>query len=75
VQRFAPLTGKRIGLITNQTGWIVAAEARLICLCMRRSELVALFSPEHGIRGAMTSAFRSSTDEATRPAGLQPLWG
>lgn len=46
------LRGKRIGLITNQTG--VSRDLRTtIDLLAERSDcrLVALFSPEHGIRG------------------------
>jgi uncharacterized protein YbbC (DUF1343 family) len=47
------LRGKRVGLITNQTG-VDRSRTSTIDLLARAPEvqLVALFSPEHGIRGA-----------------------
>ena len=50
--RFAPLRGKRVGLITNPTG--VDGQLRsTIDLLYEAPEvqLVALFGPEHGVRG------------------------
>jgi uncharacterized protein YbbC (DUF1343 family) len=50
-QKFQPLQGKRIGLITNQTG-IDRAGRRNIDLMMQAGvKVAALFSPEHGIAG------------------------
>ena len=49
---FAPLKGKQVGLITNQTG--VDSRGRSTADVLARApgvKLVALFSPEHGIRG------------------------
>jgi uncharacterized protein YbbC (DUF1343 family) len=51
-QKFAGLTGKRVGLITNPTG----VDARLrstidILFEAPGVRLVALFGPEHGVRG------------------------
>jgi uncharacterized protein YbbC (DUF1343 family) len=65
-QDFAPLAGKRIGLITNQTGLSADGTTTIDLLyhskvCM----LVALFSPEHGIRGIMDDIVSPSIDEAT----------
>ncbi len=50
-QKFAPLQGKRVGLITNQTG--IDRQGRRNIERMRADgvNLVALFSPEHGIEG------------------------
>ncbi len=65
-QNFAPLAGKRVGLVTNHTG--LAADGTSTIDLLYRSgvcKLVALFSPEHGIRGAADSKITSSTDEAT----------
>jgi uncharacterized protein YbbC (DUF1343 family) len=65
-QNFAPLAGKRIGLITNQTG--LAADGTPTIDLIHESEvckLAALFSPEHGIRGNLDSRINSSTDEST----------
>lgn len=65
-QKFAPLAGKRIGLITNHTG--IARDGRTnIDLFAHAPDLrlVALFSPEHGLGGAADEVVRSSQDAAT----------
>jgi uncharacterized protein YbbC (DUF1343 family) len=65
-QKFAPLAGKRIGLITNQTG--VGRNRRSTIDLLAHApglKLVALFSPEHGIRGAADERVPSATDAAT----------
>lgn len=57
-QYFKILEGKRIGLVTNQTG--VDAHLRSTVDLIKEGagpyQLVALFSPEHGIRGAAHAA-------------------
>lgn len=65
-QGFAPLAGKRVGLVTNQTGLAVDG-ATTIDLLFKSGvcRLVALFSPEHGIRGTADQGVSSSVDEAT----------
>jgi uncharacterized protein YbbC (DUF1343 family) len=65
-QNFAPLAGKRVGLITNQTG-IDRNRRSTIDLFAHAPgvKLVALFSPEHGIRGTLDARVSSTTDEAT----------
>src|SRR4051812_3825840 len=51
---FAPLRGLRIGLITNHTGIDRERHATIDLLRNARGvALKALFSPEHGIRGAL----------------------
>src|SRR5271167_4931109 len=69
-ENFAPLRGKRIGLITNQTG--VDSQGRRTIDVLAHADgvkLVALFSPEHGIAGKLDAAkVGNATDEAT---GLQ----
>jgi len=68
-QDFAPLRGKRVGLITNHTG--LAADGISTVDLLRQTKacrLVALFSPEHGIRGVMDTKVSSTVDEST---GLQ----
>ena len=65
-ENFAPLAGKRIGLITNQTG--MARDGHTdIELLARAPEvhLAALFSPEHGPAGTADEIVRSSQDAAT----------
>src|ERR1700722_1123131 len=65
-QRFAPLAGKRVGLITNQTGIDRRGRSTIDLLAHAPGvKLVALFSPEHGIRGTVDERVSSSTDEAT----------
>jgi uncharacterized protein YbbC (DUF1343 family) len=65
-QNFAPLAGKRVGLVTNHTGLAVDG-ASTIDLLFKSGvcKLVALFSPEHGIRGMMDEKVTSAVDEAT----------
>lgn len=51
-QNFAPLAGKRVGLITNPTG--VDSRLRSTIDILHEAEnvnLVALYAPEHGVRG------------------------
>ncbi len=65
-QNFAPLRGKRIGLITNQTG--VDSQGRRTIDILTHApgvRLVALFSPEHGISGSADAAIANATDTAT----------
>ena len=65
-QKFAPLAGKRVGLITNQTGIDRRGQSTIDLLAHAPGvKLVALFSPEHGIRGALDARVSSSKDEAT----------
>jgi uncharacterized protein YbbC (DUF1343 family)/CubicO group peptidase (beta-lactamase class C family) len=63
---FAPLRGLRIGLVTNHTG-LDRQRRPAIDLLQKAPEvqLVALFGPEHGIRGAVDEKFGDSRDAAT----------
>jgi uncharacterized protein YbbC (DUF1343 family) len=66
VQKFAPLAGKRVGLITNQTGIDRNRRSTIDLLAHAPGvKLVALFSPEHGIRGIFDERVSSTTDETT----------
>jgi uncharacterized protein YbbC (DUF1343 family) len=63
---FEGLKGKRVGLVTNHTG--VAADGRStidVIAGAEGVELVALFSPEHGIRGAVDREVADDRDERT----------
>ncbi len=65
-QNFAPLRGKRIGLITNHTGHDRERNATIDLLSRAPGvTLAVLFSPEHGIRGAVDEKVADSTDEKT----------
>jgi len=67
-EKFAPLRGKRVGLITNHTG-LDSYGHRTIDLIARADgvNLVAIFSPEHGIAGV---ADESVANQADAPTGL-----
>ncbi len=63
---FAPLRGKRVGLVTNHTGLTRDGATTIDVLFGAKDvKLVALFSPEHGIRGTVDDKVASSTDEKT----------
>jgi len=65
-QNFSPLTGLRVGLLTNHTG-LDAEGHRTIDLLYKASgvKLVSLFVPEHGLSGKMEGRFQSSLDPTT----------
>ncbi len=50
-QKFAPLQGKRVGLITNQTGLDRSGRRNVDVLRAAGVNLIALYAPEHGITG------------------------
>jgi uncharacterized protein YbbC (DUF1343 family) len=63
-----PLAGRRVGLITNHTGVDRTGTSTIDLLVEAQAiELVALFSPEHGIRGVAADGERidSETDLRT----------
>jgi uncharacterized protein YbbC (DUF1343 family) len=63
---FKPLAGLRLGLITNHTGR--DREGRQTIDVLHKApnvKLVALFSPEHGLRGTADEKVSDSKDEAT----------
>ena len=60
---FQPLAGRKIGLITNHTG--VDRDGRSIIELLVKApdvKLVALFSPEHGLKGALDEKVGDTTD-------------
>ena len=63
---FERLAGARVGLVTNQTGQARdGATAMDLLHAAPGVELVALFSPEHGIRGVLDGPVSSSRDTRT----------
>jgi len=65
-QKFAPLRGKHVGLITNHTG--LDSQERSTASLLARApgvQLVALFSPEHGLAGRNDEKISSSKDPST----------
>lgn len=65
-QKFAPLRGKHVGLITNHTGVDFQGRTNIELLARASGvQLVALFSPEHGIAGHADEQVASSKDPST----------
>ena len=63
---FAPLRGKRVGLVTNHTGRASDGATTIDLLHGAKDvKLVALFSPEHGIRGILDAKVPTEVDEKT----------
>jgi uncharacterized protein YbbC (DUF1343 family)/CubicO group peptidase (beta-lactamase class C family) len=63
---FKQLEGRRIGLITNHTGRDSKGRSTIDVLASAKNlKLVALFSPEHGLRGMEDTRVGDSRDEKT----------
>ncbi|HEY3698501.1 MAG TPA: exo-beta-N-acetylmuramidase NamZ domain-containing protein [Spongiibacteraceae bacterium] len=65
-EQFAPFAGKRIGLITNQSG--LDGRGRHAIQLLQQTpgvKLAALFSPEHGLSGNVDEKVASSIDTKT----------
>jgi uncharacterized protein YbbC (DUF1343 family)/CubicO group peptidase (beta-lactamase class C family) len=76
-ENFAPLEGKRVGLITNHTG-LTSDGRRSIDVLYRAPgvRLVALFSPEHGLAGSVAEgAPVDSTRDAATGLPVYSLFG
>lgn len=75
-QHFSALKGKRVGLITNQTGRSKAGEFGPDLFLRERSvKLVALFAPEHGFMGTRLAGVESSTTETYHGVKVYSLYG
>jgi len=65
-EKFAPLRGKHVGLITNHTGLDYQERTTINVLAHAPGvQVVALFSPEHGIAGHSDEKLASSKDAST----------
>jgi len=65
---FAPLKGKKVGLLTNPTGVDNKLKSTVDILAEAPDvDLVALYAPEHGVRGDVHAGdtVKNSTDSAT----------
>ncbi len=63
---FARLTGAKVALLTNHTGVARDGTSTIDLLhAAKNLQLVALFSPEHGIRGTLDDKVPSSKDART----------
>jgi len=65
-QHFAPLDGKQIALVTNQTGLDAGGNRTVDLLAAAKNvHLVALFSPEHGLYGVVDERVKDAVDPKT----------
>jgi uncharacterized protein YbbC (DUF1343 family) len=65
-EKYVPLRGKHVGLITNHTGVDYQGRTTIEVLAHAPGvQLVALFSPEHGIAGHADEKVASSKDSST----------
>ena len=65
-EKFAPLRSKHVGLITNHTGLDYQERTTINVLAHAPGvQVVALFSPEHGIAGHSDEKLASSKDAST----------
>jgi uncharacterized protein YbbC (DUF1343 family)/CubicO group peptidase (beta-lactamase class C family) len=62
---FSPLAGKRIGLITNQTGLDREGKRNIDVMLAGGVKLVKIFSPEHGISGQFDQPIVANSRDAS----------
>ena len=72
---FQPLKGKRVGLITNQTGVDRTGRSNIDMMHAAGVNLVALFSPEHGFAGAEDKPDVSDTTDPATGIKVYSLYG
>ncbi len=70
-EKFATLKGKRVGLITNQSGFDLSGRRTIDAMRAGGVQLTALFSPEHGIAGKED---RLDVADAKDPGTGLPVW-
>ncbi len=65
-QRFSPLAGRRVGIITNHTGIDREGRRNIDRMVAGGVQVTALFSPEHGLQGSEDREnIGNSVDQAT----------
>ena len=73
---FAALSGRRIGLITNHTGRDVDGRSTVTLLHKAQQvDLVCLFSPEHGIQGALDQSNIADSQDPETGVPIYSLYG
>jgi uncharacterized protein YbbC (DUF1343 family)/CubicO group peptidase (beta-lactamase class C family) len=74
--KFQLLAGKRVGLITNQTGRDSSGVSTIDRLHSAKNfKLVSLFSPEHGIRGTLEQSNIADTVDEKTGLPIYSLYG
>jgi uncharacterized protein YbbC (DUF1343 family)/CubicO group peptidase (beta-lactamase class C family) len=71
---FLPLRGKRVGLITNHTGITVDGKRNIDVMKAAGVNLVAIFSPEHGISGTEDHENVESSKDAASGVPVHSLY-
>ena len=74
-QKFAPLAGKRVGLITNQTGLDRAGRRNVNLMRQAGITVTVLFSPEHGIAGREDRPGIQDTNDPATDIPVFSLYG
>ena len=75
-ERFARLKGRKIGLVTNQTGLDRTGRSTIDLFHQAEGlKLVALFSPEHGIRGKLDQPNIGDTKDDKTGLPVYSLYG
>jgi uncharacterized protein YbbC (DUF1343 family)/CubicO group peptidase (beta-lactamase class C family) len=74
-ENFRPLQGKRIGLLTNPTGIDRTGRRNIDAMRAAGVNIVALFSPEHGIAGAEDQPNVSDATDASTGIPVFSLYG
>jgi len=74
-QRFAPLAGRRVGLITNQTGLDRDGKRNVDLMRAAGVRVVALFSPEHGLEGGEDRENIGHAQDAATGLSVWSLYG
>ncbi|HEY8669257.1 MAG TPA: exo-beta-N-acetylmuramidase NamZ domain-containing protein, partial [Terriglobales bacterium] len=75
-QNFAPLKGKRVGVLTNQTG-VDSAGRRTIDVLAHAAgvQLTAIFSPEHGVTGELDTTHVGNARDAATGLPVYSVYG
>jgi len=75
-QHWAPLNGKHVGLITNQTGVTHSGQLGTeVFLHADSVKLIALFAPEHGLMGTQKAGIASDSPERYQGIPVYSLYG
>src|SRR5262249_32495175 len=75
-QDFAPLRGKRIGVLTNQTGVDARGQRRIDVLSHAAGiTLSAIFSPEHGVSGVLDNTQIGNSRDAATGVPVYSVYG
>jgi uncharacterized protein YbbC (DUF1343 family)/CubicO group peptidase (beta-lactamase class C family) len=74
-QKFAPLAGKRIGLITNQSGLSRDGKRNIDLMKAAGIQIAAVFSPEHGFYGKEDRPGIQDTVDPTTDIKVYSLYG